>query len=133
MGNLSLPSIQFPFLLFHFHHVYINFTTPHHLYQFYLSFSTTIIIHIIWENNSTSVVSFFVYYIQLVYMLICFYPSHSFRNSVFLLFQLPHNDASQSRKSLCNALFKGEGRVEGNSNAPSSLQMSEGVMLELER
>ena len=28
----------------------------------------------------------------------------------------------------CNTLFKGERRVEGNSNAPSSLQMSERVM-----
>ena len=37
--------------------------------QFYLSFST-IIIHIIWENNYTSVVPFFVYNIQFVYMLI---------------------------------------------------------------
>ena len=60
-------------------------------------------------------------------------PSHSFRNSVFLLFQPAHNDASQSRKSLCNVLFKGGRRVEGNSNALSSLQMSERVMLELER
>ena len=36
-------------------------------------------------------------------------------------------------KSLCNALFKGERRVEGNSNLLSSVQMSERVMLELER
>ena len=66
-------------------------------------------------------------------MLICFQPSHSFRNSVFLLFQPTHNDASQGRKSLFNVLFKGERRVEGNSNALSSLQMSERVILEVER
>ena len=49
MGKLSLPvsTHQIPFYSYH---VYIHFTTPHHLYQFYLSFST-IIIHIIWENN----------------------------------------------------------------------------------
>ena len=49
MGKLSLP-ISTHQILFHFHHVYINVTTPHHLYQFYLSFST-FIIHIILENN----------------------------------------------------------------------------------
>ena len=49
MGKSSLPisTHQIPF---HSYHVYIHFTTPHHLYQFYLSFSL-IIIHIIWENN----------------------------------------------------------------------------------
>ena len=78
-------------------------------------------------------VPFFVYNIQLVNMLILLLTKLFLRNSVFLLFQLPYNDASQNRKSLCNALFKGEKRVVGNSNAPSSLQMSERVMFELER
>ena len=43
----TISSYLYPSIPLHSYHVYIHVTTPHHLYQFYLSFST-IIIHIIW-------------------------------------------------------------------------------------
>ena len=49
-GKIS-STYLYPSIPFHFHHVYIHILPLHTICtKFYLSFST-IIIHIIWENN----------------------------------------------------------------------------------
>ena len=72
MGK-NIFTMQIPISTHQYHSIpimYISILPLHTISTiFYLSFST-IIIHIIRENNETSVVPFFVYNIQFVYMLI---------------------------------------------------------------
>ena len=120
----GIPSLPFPYPIYHFN---IISTTPNHLYNFYSSFSTIINHH--QPSSSTSFGriinisgTFFVF--KSIFLTCIFAFNHIIPLYIVSFYSFSHliTMHPKDRKSLFNALFIGGKRVEGNSNALSSLQ-----------